>query len=158
MRIATHRARDRRTKQRGFAFIELLTALVILAILVAISFKVADARAQAYLAVLQSDLRNLAEVQEAYWHATEGQPGGPRYAASLQHLEYNSSPEVQMVMVGTTRGWTARATHRKRNDFRCAMYVGDLQALIQPFEPAIEEGVMECEPKSALRGRGKDRR
>jgi prepilin-type N-terminal cleavage/methylation domain-containing protein len=154
MHIGTHRPRGSRVSQRGFTLFELLTALVILAILAAISFKVVNARDQAYIAVMQSDLRNLATAQEAHWHTTEDQPGGARYAPSLQHLEYNSSPEVQMVMVGTTRGWTARATHRKRNDFRCAMYVGDLQALTQPFEPAIEEGVMECEPKSALRGKG----
>jgi prepilin-type N-terminal cleavage/methylation domain-containing protein len=138
--------------RRGFSLFELLTALVILAILAAISFKVVNARDQAYLAVIQSDLRNLATAQEAYWQITEDWPGGPRYAPSLQHLDYNTSPYVQMVMVGTTRGWTGRGTHRRRNDFRCAMYVGDLRALIQPFEPAIEEGVMECEPKSALRG------
>ncbi|UCC47677.1 MAG: prepilin-type N-terminal cleavage/methylation domain-containing protein [Gemmatimonadota bacterium] len=138
--------------RRGFSLFELLTALVILAILAAISFKVVNARDQAFLAVIQSDLRNLAVAQEAYWHITEDWPGGARYAPSLQHLDYNTSPDVQMVMAGTARGWTGRATHRRRNDFRCAMYVGDLQALIQPFEPAIEEGLMECEPKSALRG------
>lgn len=131
--------------------VELLVAMVLLGILAAISLKLVDARRQAYLAVIQHDLRNIATAQEAYWHDDYGSPGGPRYAPNMQQLNFTISPQVQVQMVGIKVGWSARVIHRKRTDFRCAMYVGDVKGLIQIYEPAIEEGVMECEPK---RGKG----
>jgi prepilin-type N-terminal cleavage/methylation domain-containing protein len=137
---------------RGFTLVELLTAMVLLAVLAALSIKVVDARRQAYLAVMQSDLRNLATAQEAFYQLTQTHPSGPRYANSLSELDFRPSPQVQVTMVGMKEGWSARVQHRIRTDFRCALFVGDIKALIQPFEPAIEEGVMECEPKSQKGG------
>ncbi|UCC74616.1 MAG: type II secretion system protein [Gemmatimonadota bacterium] len=133
--------------QKGFTLFELMAAIVILAILAALSLKIADGRKRAYLAVIQTDLRNIATAQEGYWYDSYDEPGGPRYAPNLAQLDWNVSADVQMTMVGIAIGWSARAVHKKRNDFRCAMYVGDVKGLIQIYEPAIEEGVMECEPK-----------
>jgi prepilin-type N-terminal cleavage/methylation domain-containing protein len=140
---------------RGFSLFELLTAMVILAILAAISLKVVNARNQAYLAVMQSDLRNLASMQEAYYIQDALKPNGPRYAPNAKTLGLTPSADVQLTMVGMREGWTGRAQHMRRTDFRCALYMGDIKAIIQPYEPAIEEGVMECEPKSQKGGKGK---
>jgi hypothetical protein len=49
--------------------------------------------------------------------------------------------------VGNAKGWSARVNHDDRADFRCAVFMGDMQAGIRPYEPAIEEGVIVCEPK-----------
>ncbi len=142
--------------ERGFTLFELLTAMVILAILAAISLRVADGRKRAYVAVIQSDLRNIATAQEAYFIDSFDEPGGPRYAPNLTQLDFNASRDVLVQMVGINKGWSARTIHKKRNDFRCAMYVGDVKGLIQIFEPAIEEGAMYCEPKlPGSQGKGK---
>ncbi|NIR46039.1 MAG: type II secretion system protein [Gemmatimonadetes bacterium] len=141
--------------RRGFTLIELLTAMVLLAVLAAISLKIVDARAQAYLAVLESDLKNLAVAQEAYYVESADRLGGARYAPNMEHIEFNPSPFVQMTMVGIETGWTARAQHKLRTDFRCAVYMGDIKAIIKPYEPAITEGVIECEPKRRGKGKGK---
>jgi prepilin-type N-terminal cleavage/methylation domain-containing protein len=131
----------------GFTVFELLVSLIILGILAAISLKLADGRRRAYVAVIASDLRNVATAQEAYFHDSMDEPGGPSYAPNLQQLDFNVSANVLVQMVGHQKGWSARTIHKKRNDFRCAMYVGDIQGLIQIYEPAIEEGAMYCEPK-----------
>ncbi len=134
---------------------ELLVAMVILTILAAISLKLVNARRQAYLAVIKSDLRALATAQEAYYFDSFKDPGGPRYAPNTQQLDFNRSPNVLVQMVGIKEGWSARTVHLKRNDFRCAMYVGNVRGLIMIYEPAIEEGAMECEPKTG-RAKGQD--
>lgn len=140
----------------GFTIFELLVSIIILGILAAISLKVADGRRRAYVAVIASDLRNVATAQEAYFHDSMDEPGGPRYAPNLTQLDFNVSANVLVQMVGHQKGWSARTIHKKRNDFRCAMYVGHVEGLIQIYEPAIEEGVMVCEPKlGALKGKKK---
>jgi prepilin-type N-terminal cleavage/methylation domain-containing protein len=126
----------------GFSIFELLVTMVILGILAGISLKVADGKKRAYVAVIGSDLRNVATAQESYFHDSFDLPNGPRYAANLSQLDFNQSDQVTVQMVGHTKGWSARTIHKKRNDYRCAMYVGDVQGLIQVFEPAIEEGAM----------------
>jgi len=147
---------SRRAKPKyGFTIFELLVAIIILGILAAISIKVADGRKRAYVAVIASDLRNVATAQEAYFHDSMDEPGGPRYAPNVEQLNFTPSEHVLVQMVGISKGWSARTIHKKRNDFRCAMYVGDVKALIQIYEPAIEEGAMYCEPKLAgSKGKG----
>jgi prepilin-type N-terminal cleavage/methylation domain-containing protein len=140
--------------QLGFSLIELLVAMVILSILAAISLKITDARKRAYLAVLQSDLRNVATAQEVYYEESRNDPSGARYANNISDLNLVISPNVSLQMVGQKDAYTVRATHDKRTDFRCALYLGEIKAGIQPYEPAIEEGVIECEPKQN-KGKGK---
>jgi prepilin-type N-terminal cleavage/methylation domain-containing protein len=134
--------------ERGFTLIELLTAMVLIAVLSAISLKMVDARKQAYLAVMESDLQHIALAQEIYYAHTLTNSDQPEYANTLSDLDFSPSPNVQITLVGIKQGWTARAQHKLRTDFRCAVYFGDITALIVPLEPAIEEAVIECEPKS----------
>jgi len=129
--------------------------MVLMAVLAAISLKIVNARAQAYLAVLESDVRNVAVAQEAYYALQATRPGGPRYAPNLSALDFNPSPHVQMVLIGIESGFTARAQHKLRTDFRCAIYMGDIKGIITPYEPAITEGVIECQPKRKAGGKGK---
>jgi prepilin-type N-terminal cleavage/methylation domain-containing protein len=131
----------------GFTLFELMVCIVILGILSALSLKVVDGRKRAYIAVIQNDLRNIATAQEAYFIDSFDEPGGPTYAPNVVLLNFEPSPDVLVQMVGNTKGWSARTIHKKRTDYRCAMYVGDIKGLLQIFEPAIEEGAMYCEPK-----------
>lgn len=141
--------------ERGFTLIELLTAMVLMAVLAAISLKMVDARRQAYLAVMESDLQSIALAQEIYHANSFELPGGPGYATNLNDLDWTPSPNITATLVAIKVGWTARVQHKLRTDFRCAVYFGDIKAMITPLEPAIEEGVIECEPKSNKGGKSK---
>ena len=134
--------------ERGFTLIELLVSMVLLAVLATISFRATSARAQAYLAVMESDLKNLSLAQELYYEEQAQKPGGPKYASNLTQMDFQLSPNVQLTLAGNAKGWSARANHKDRTDFRCAVFMGDMKAGVHPYEPAIEEGVIVCEPKS----------
>jgi prepilin-type N-terminal cleavage/methylation domain-containing protein len=61
--LAGHYQTEDRGGARGFSLVELLVALVILAVLVSIALNID----RAYLAVMQSDLRNFMTAQESYF-------------------------------------------------------------------------------------------
>lgn len=131
------------TDRRGFSLVDLLVAMIVLGILSAMALKIADAKRAAYLAAMKSDLRNLVLVQQ-----NEYEDNG-RYANVVAQLDFEPSRDVNLVIVGGTDGWSARAQHQVRTDFRCAIFIGDANPI---FTPAEDEGVIECEPK---RGGGK---
>lgn len=139
--------------KRGFTLVELLAAIVIISILAAMaSATLYRSKNAAYLAAMQSDLRNLIRAQEEY-HASAneyftndpGNPDGAPYAKSANGLDFTASENVVIKVRANNRGWTARAEHENRSPdkFYCAVFVGDISA----FAPADEEGVIACEPK-----------
>ncbi|MGD2153178.1 MAG: prepilin-type N-terminal cleavage/methylation domain-containing protein [Gemmatimonadales bacterium] len=123
--------------RRGFTLIEVMVVLVLMALLAAITTKVVNAKAASALAVMKSDLRNVASAQEAYFslHQT--------YTDEPTELNFEGSPSTALSLRANDTGWSAAVEHTLRENFRCAMFHG---RNVTPFEPAVYEGIMECEP------------
>ena len=133
-------------RPKGFTLIEMLITVVILGILAAIALNMTDAKDSAYLAVMKSDIRNLISAQESYFFDHF------EYAMPPQ-VPFSPSPDVTLVNVaGNAGGWSAMLQHKKRTDFRCAVFIGNPPA---KFKPAVEESVIACDPKGGGRGKGK---
>lgn len=141
-------------RSRGFTILELIFAMVIIAILTAMgSATLQRAKSSAYLAVMESDLRSLTHAQEVYHASTGGyfaddpnQDASATYASQTHRLDFTPSPNVMIKMRADERGWSARAEHKLRRPdrFYCAIFIGE----IDPYEPAQTEGVIACEPKT----------
>ncbi len=139
--------------KRGFTLVELLAAIVIISILAAMaSATVYRSKNAAYLAAMQSDLRNLIRAQEEYYASSgiyftndPGNADGATYTKSVDGLDFTPSQNVVIKIRANNRGWSARAEHENRSPdkFYCAVFMGDITA----YDPAVEEGVIECEPK-----------
>ena len=116
--------------------VEMLIVLMLTAILAAISTKLVTSKGTAAIAVLKSDLRNIATAQEAYFsdHGTY---------ATLSELDYNISSQVNVSIRATATGWAGRVEHQLRSEYRCALFLGT----ITPYTPATEEGLLACEPR-----------
>ena len=125
-------------KQRadaGFTLVEMLVAIAIIGILVALSAtRLNPAKEEAYERAMMSDLRNVAVAQEAYFD-TNG-----AYAKKKQ-LGIQLSPDVKLAVKVNATGWSARARHKHLPKQRqCALYFGK----IKPHKPAKSEGVIAC--------------
>jgi hypothetical protein len=89
---------------------------------------------------MQSDLRNLATAQEAYFadHMT--------YAAGGDALApiYRPSPDVSIAVLGGDRsGWAATARHAALRDVSCRIRVGTPPAAA-PWAATQAEGTVVC--------------
>ncbi|MGD2215125.1 MAG: prepilin-type N-terminal cleavage/methylation domain-containing protein [Gemmatimonadales bacterium] len=150
--------------KRGFTLVELIFVIVIISIIAAMaSASLYRAKNAAYLAAMESDLRNLIRAQEEYHAWTSGyftnDPGnadGATYAKSADGLDFTPSENVVIKIRANNRGWTARAEHENRSPdkFYCAVFIGD----INPFGPAEEEGVIACEPKKGKKKKKKKKK
>ncbi|MFQ5689645.1 MAG: type IV pilin protein [Gemmatimonadota bacterium] len=93
----------------GFTLIELLITIVIVGILAQIAFsKFFYTKDRAFKATLQSDLRNMAVAQEAYYDANQ------RYASTLGQLSSHITSSLNVTIQidsATATGWGAQATH-----------------------------------------------
>jgi len=133
------------TKQHGFTLLEIMTVIVVIGILSAMSVvRAGTARSRAYRASMQEDLRTMAVAQESYYseHQT--------YASSLSDLDMQLSSGVTAKIKATSVGWTAQTKHPLAEGRKCALYVGD----ISPFSPASKAGVLECAGTVAAPGCG----
>jgi prepilin-type N-terminal cleavage/methylation domain-containing protein len=140
---------------RGITLVELLVTITLISILTAIaSASVKNAKDAAYVAVLESDLENLAIAQEVY-HAEKagyfGEDGGNEgsYTRRMRQLDFKPSHNVRIRMRANKKGWTARAEHRGRRPerFFCSVFIGDVNG----YPPASEPGVVTCEPRRRRR-------
>jgi prepilin-type N-terminal cleavage/methylation domain-containing protein len=133
--------------RRGFTYIELVTALLLVGVLSAIATKaLVRSKSRAFAAVVESDLRNLAVAQEDYFaeRSTYFGGGGSVQLASSPVLGFAASPGVTFELRGGEAGWAGRAVHEKLVDrgFTCAFYTGE----VDPYPPAVQEGVVTCRP------------
>lgn len=96
--------------RRGLTLIELVLVMVLIGILSTLAVsRVSVARQRAYMSAMQSDLRNIATAQEAYFSDNEQE-----YARRVQDIGYrfHTTPGVTIRISNvSTRGWTAAAQH-----------------------------------------------
>ncbi|HSG81915.1 MAG TPA: prepilin-type N-terminal cleavage/methylation domain-containing protein [Gemmatimonadota bacterium] len=136
---------------KGFTLLEALIVITILSILSAIaSASVKSAKDSAYMAVLVTDLEQLAIAQEVYYAERAGyfgqsDGGEGTYTSKINKLDFTPSPNVRIKVRADEGGWSARADHanRRSDQFYCAVFVGSAEA----YEPATAEGVIACSPR-----------
>lgn len=127
--------RQQLRSEEGLTVIELLIVMIIIGVLASITYAMwNDRKAEAIVASMKSDLRNLAVSEEAYFVDYQA------YASDVDDLEFRSSPDVVFTLQADQDGWTANASHPAVST-ECALYIGDIAAL----SPARQEGIVWCE-------------
>jgi type IV pilus assembly protein PilA len=121
----------------GFTLIELMVVVVILAILAAMTIpRMKNTKGRAHAAALRTDLRNLANAEEAFFASNS------RYTAAFDSLNFRGSPGVIVVIPSATKqGWSASATHPESYPLKCAIYSGP----VTPLPPATTESEVGCQ-------------
>ena len=135
--MQTERALVAHRSRAAFTLIELLIVVVIIGILAAIAIpKFQNTKGKANAAALKTDLRNLATAEEAYFFENAV------YTSNTSSLPLNTSPGVVLSVVdATSSGWSAKATHPASFPLTCALYNGNVTALL----PATVEGLIGCQ-------------
>jgi prepilin-type N-terminal cleavage/methylation domain-containing protein len=130
-----------RGNRAGFTLIEILIVVVIIGILAAIAIpKFAGTKEKSYVAVMKSDLRNLAVAQEAY-----SADNNTYYSGVIPNsaLIYNPSSGVTVtISAATTSGWGGTAAYPVGTARTCAIFFGN----VTPPAPATVEGQVACSP------------
>jgi prepilin-type N-terminal cleavage/methylation domain-containing protein len=141
--------------QKGFTLIELLIVVVIIGILAAIAIpKFGKTREKAYVAAMQSDLKQVMTMQEmyygdpkndyTYWEGADLVHGTPPPAEFS--VTASSGVTISVTAVNPTQGtstWHATATHSATDD-TCDVFVGDPSDGETPVEHAKSPGVVAC--------------
>jgi prepilin-type N-terminal cleavage/methylation domain-containing protein len=109
----------KRTGKHGFTFVEIMTALALLAVLVVIAWgKFNKSFEKALRATMVSDLRNLATAQEIYYrqHLT--------YAADVNQVVISPSAKSQItITMADPTSWAAY-TEIERTPEKCELLIG----------------------------------
>ena len=111
----------KRTDRRGFTFVEIMTALALLAVLTVIAWgKFSQSFDKALRTTMISDLRNLATAQEIYYreHLT--------YADDIALLRESMNPTPKSIIIisdSHPSGWATFAQMEQTFE-QCELYVG----------------------------------
>lgn len=126
---------------RGFSLIELLVVMIVLSILAAIVIpRYGDARAEAFLTTVRSDLRILANQQAAYQSDHQVYADD---AAEITDLIPSEGVTISINEANEGLGWAATAYHESLSGRPCGIYYGNGSASNAP--PATSPGVVTCE-------------
>jgi type IV pilus assembly protein PilA len=122
--------------RRGFTLIEILVVVVVIGILAAFAvLRWENVRAQSYVAVMQSDLRNLSIAEEAFFNDSS------YYTPSLAAMaSVTPSAGVTLTVIeATPLGWSATATNPNSVQ-KCYLFYGSAA----PVGSASVEGSISC--------------
>ncbi len=140
---------------KGFTLIELLIVVVIIGILAAIAIpKFAATKERAYLALMKSDLRNLATAEEGYAANNSGRYVAPNDSAAVATVSAQLSPGNSMVSGSsvaasgsgagaTAPGWSATIQNMNTGK-QCYIFVGGATAP-KTLTPALADGAPGCD-------------
>jgi type IV pilus assembly protein PilA len=126
-------------RRSGFTLVELLVVVLIVGILAAIAIpKFRNSKGKAFAASIKSDLRNLAEAEEAHFYDDS------TYTTDQTQLNYRKSPGVVISIVSAdARGWSATAHHPAADPLTCGIAIGSHP---NPVVPGTAEGAIGCTP------------
>lgn len=105
----------------GFTFVELLTAMAVLAVLAAIAVpQYRGIKQRGYMATLKTQLGEL-RIAEESWFAEE-----QLYSMNIADLDWKPSTNVAIAIESSNpaAGWRAEATHAELPGIACRTYVG----------------------------------
>ena len=121
---------------RGFTLIELLIVIVIVGILATLAVvNFTNTKEKSYIATQKSDLRNLAEAEEAYFYDSAA------YTNNLTLMnKFTPSPGNTLVVnEATGQGWSA-TTSNVNTSKKCYLFTGNAA----PVGSATKEGLISC--------------
>ncbi len=107
-------------RRRGFTFVEIMTVLALIAVLVVIAVgKYNTSYEKALRATMIHDLRNTATAQELYYRLYQ------TYANDISLVDIEPSPRSTIYITQSTpQGWSGWNEIQRSNE-RCEMYVGN---------------------------------
>lgn len=121
--------------RRGFTFIEVLVVMIVLGVLATLAFaRLQSSKEKGTIASMTSDLRAVAEEQEAYYFQHR------LYAPVTDSLNPNYSPgNVVVITEATAAGWSGNVSN-PTTPKRCYIVVGNAA----PVGSAVNDGVISC--------------
>ncbi len=107
-------------RRNGFTFIEIMTVLALIAVLVVIAVgKYNKSYEKALRATMIHDLRNTATAQELYYRLYQ------TYANDISLVDIEPSPKSSIYITQSTpQGWSGWNEIQRSNE-RCELYVGN---------------------------------
>jgi len=127
--------------KRGFTLIELLVIVIIVGALTSMAIiQMNSSRYRAFVASMETDLRNVAAAQEVYYESTLTL-GSATYSDRPNQLRVTLSPGVSIRMLANSTGWSAEASHSSLPvGRRCSIYTGTMSQRA----PATQPGIIAC--------------
>ena len=122
-------------RRPAFSLIELLTVLIVIGVLVGIALpRFHTYRHRARLAVMVTDLHNVAIAEEDFWNAVK------RYTTDSAALDLSLSPGIVLTLHSAdSTGWSARASLAD-DPATCSIFYGSAP----PLPPAVKANVIGC--------------